>query len=92
MRVGECLKAWREKHDLTVRHFAPMIGISIATLSRIERGGQMDAETQLKLIAYLFGSGNQPSQEHADDRTGAQRPRTPHRMAWSDRDAGVNNE
>lgn len=54
MRVGQFIKAWREKRDLTVRDAAPLFGLSIATLSRIERGGQMDAETQLKLIAYLF--------------------------------------
>lgn len=52
--IGQCIRAWREKMDLTVRDFAPTIGLSIATLSRIERGGQMDAETQLKLIEFLF--------------------------------------
>lgn len=55
MRIGALLKAWREKHDITTREFAPTLGISIATLSRIERGGQMDAETQIKLIVFLFG-------------------------------------
>lgn len=56
--IGDLLRAWRQKCDLSVRDAAPLIGISIATLSRIERGGQMDAETQLKLIVFLFGSGN----------------------------------
>ena len=60
LRVGSILRAWREKHDLTVRHFAPMIGVSIATLSRLERGEQIDAATQLKLIMFLFSRKDQP--------------------------------
>lgn len=56
MRVGHFIRAWREKHDLTVRDAAPLFGVSIATLSRVERGGQIDAETQIKLIVYLFGN------------------------------------
>jgi transcriptional regulator with XRE-family HTH domain len=54
--IGPILRAWREKYDLSVRDAAPTLGVSIATLSRIERGGQMDAATQLKLIVYLFES------------------------------------
>lgn len=55
MRVGQCIRAWREKRDLSVRVVAPMVGVSVATLSRIERGEQVDAYTQLKLIVFLFG-------------------------------------
>lgn len=54
LAIGLMLRAWREKYDLTVRQAAPMLGISISTLSRIERGEQMDATTQLKLIVFLF--------------------------------------
>lgn len=57
MRIGAVLRAWREKYDLTVREAAPQVGVSIATLSRLERGEQIDAATQLKLIVFLFGSG-----------------------------------
>lgn len=56
MKIGAVIRAWREKHDQTVRQAAPLIGVSIATLSRIERGEQMDAATQLKFIVFLFGS------------------------------------
>lgn len=70
MRVGPMIRAWRAKHDLSVRDTAPRIGVSIATLSRIERGDQIDAETQLKLIVFLFrpddtllGTINPPSQK-----------------------------
>lgn len=58
-QIGELIRAWREKRDLTVRDAAPMFGVSIATLSRIERGGQMDAPTLLKLVGLLFGSAAQ---------------------------------
>ena len=53
--IGDVLSAWRYKFRLTVRTAAVILGVSPATVSRIERGKPMDAETQLKLIICLFG-------------------------------------
>ena len=52
---GDLLRAYRFHRSLTVRDLAPEIGISIATLSRLERGHQPDGDTMLKLLAWMFG-------------------------------------
>lgn len=51
---GEMLTLYRAARRLTVRDLAPQMGISIATLSRIERGQSMDADTMLKLWAWML--------------------------------------
>jgi transcriptional regulator with XRE-family HTH domain len=48
------LALYRAAHNWTVRDVAPRIGISIATLSRIERGHAMDADTMLRLWQWLI--------------------------------------
>jgi transcriptional regulator with XRE-family HTH domain len=53
--IGELIAAWRHRLDITVRAAAVILEVSPATVSRIERGKPMDAETQLKLILCLFG-------------------------------------
>lgn len=53
-RLGRLLRLYRTVHDLTVRELAPQIGISIATLSRIERGHAMDVPTWLKVQHWLL--------------------------------------
>ena len=52
--IGDLLSAWRYKLSLTVRTAAVILELSPATISRIERGKPMDAETQMKLIQCLF--------------------------------------
>lgn len=52
--IGRILLAYREKRKLGVRGMAAEIGISHSTLSRIERGFPMDADTMLKLIKWQF--------------------------------------
>ena len=54
MMIGEVIKSWRQKRDLGVREAGQRIGISHGTVSRIERGEQIDARTLLKLMAWLF--------------------------------------
>ena len=51
--LGKMLVLYRAATGQTVRDLAPQIGISIATLSRIERGHAMDAETLLKVWMWL---------------------------------------
>jgi transcriptional regulator with XRE-family HTH domain len=43
-----------ERHIRGVRELATEIGISIATLSRIERGHAMDAATLMKVLNWLL--------------------------------------
>jgi transcriptional regulator with XRE-family HTH domain len=56
--LGDMLRAYRFRHDLTVRDLAPDLGISIATLSRIERGHGLDATTLLRLISWMLEGSN----------------------------------
>jgi DNA-binding XRE family transcriptional regulator len=54
--LGEMLALYRAARRWTVRDLAPKVGISPATLSRIERGHAMDAATLLRLWSWLLES------------------------------------
>lgn len=51
--LGEMLRLYRFVHKLTVRDFAKVLGISAATISRMERGGECDVETFLKVLIWM---------------------------------------
>jgi transcriptional regulator with XRE-family HTH domain len=53
--IGNLLSLYRYKNDLTVRQMADQLGVSAATVSRIESGKDIDAKTLIKLINWLFG-------------------------------------
>lgn len=54
-RIGQLLVLYRASHQMGIgiRELAKEVGISPATLSRVERGQGMDADTMLKLWAWL---------------------------------------
>ena len=52
-RLGILLRLYRAHRDQNVRDTAAEIGISAATLSRVERGHECDVDTLLKLLAWL---------------------------------------
>lgn len=54
MKIGEVLRRWRRASDLGIREAAKELGISHGTLSRIERGENMDGETLAKLLRWLL--------------------------------------
>jgi len=54
MRLGIMIKAWRNQNKIGVRACSNMIGISAATLSRIERGKEYDSGTMRKLLLWIF--------------------------------------
>lgn len=63
MRLGEVLKAFRESRPMhpsgivkgaSLQSIADEIGISKATLSRIERGKMCDAETLHKIHTWMM--------------------------------------
>lgn len=55
-RIGRLLVLYRATHSCGVRELGRQIGVSAATLSRIERGHAMDADTLLKIWAWLNGT------------------------------------
>ena len=66
MRIGEVLKAYRLRADMSTREMALQIGTSAPTLSRIERGYMCDAETLMRIFNYLTcpATGAQPKEKH----------------------------
>lgn len=48
------MRSWRQKRDIGARELGQELGLSHGTVSRIERGEQIDGTTMMKLIAWLF--------------------------------------
>lgn len=53
MILGEVIKRWREAEGLGVREFAVTIGVTHNTISRMERGENIDGETLAKVLTWL---------------------------------------
>lgn len=66
MKIGTLIETYRRVNRVTLREMAPQIGISVATLQRIENGNgqgkgngvQVDLATALKIMEWLFSSGD----------------------------------
>lgn len=54
MRIGQLLNCYRRLRDIGIRKLAKEIGIGHATLSRIERGENFDAETMTKVMLWML--------------------------------------
>ena len=48
------LRQYRWASRLTVRQMGKLIGVSGATISRIENGGDLDGETVRKILLWLM--------------------------------------
>lgn len=55
MRLARLLKSWRAVADLSIRDAAKEIGVSTPTLSRIERGEEMNGQTLAKILTWMMG-------------------------------------
>ncbi len=55
-RLGEMLRLYRAVKGASLRDIAPAIGIGHATLMRIETGQAIDADTLLKVWAWMLAS------------------------------------
>jgi DNA-binding XRE family transcriptional regulator len=54
MNLSPVLRKWRAMTERGVRSVAQEIGISPATLSRIERGEDCDGKTLAKILTWLL--------------------------------------
>lgn len=54
MKLGEVIRRWRRNSDIGLREAAREIGVSHGTLSRIERGEEMNAQTLAKILMWLL--------------------------------------
>lgn len=60
MRLGEMLKCYRLWHDRTVRELGEEIGVSAATISRIETGEMPSAVSLLLILNWMMGAKISP--------------------------------
>ncbi|HDZ62547.1 MAG TPA: XRE family transcriptional regulator [Nitrospirae bacterium] len=54
MKIGRLIKRWRMFEEQRIRETAKEIGISAATLSRIENGENVDGKTIMRLLTWLM--------------------------------------
>lgn len=54
MKLGEIISRWRKMCDVTIREAAKDIGISPATLSRIENGKPSDGKSLALILTWLM--------------------------------------
>ena len=57
MRLGKVLADYRFANRMGVRGLAKEIGLSQATLNRIENGGGCDGTSLIKIWQWLHGDG-----------------------------------
>ncbi len=53
-RLGDLLRKWRIHEERGIRDIAEEIGISAATLSRVENGEMMDGLTLKRILCWLL--------------------------------------
>ena len=54
MRLGRIIRRYRAFEEISLRDLAKQTGVSLPTLSRIERGKMPDAPTLVRLLLWLF--------------------------------------
>jgi transcriptional regulator with XRE-family HTH domain len=59
MRLGKIIADYRYMNRLGIREVAKQIGMSPATLCRIENGKPCDSDNMAKLMLWLFASKEQ---------------------------------
>jgi transcriptional regulator with XRE-family HTH domain len=53
MRLASVLKAWRHRHEMSVREAAGRLGLPSSTYAGIERGRAMSGETLAHIVRWL---------------------------------------
>lgn len=60
MKLGEVLRKWRLISERDLRSVGSEIGISAATLMRLEQGRDPDGKTLAKVLAWLTKEEKRP--------------------------------
>lgn len=55
MNIGMVIAGFRWAHRINIRDLAKELGVSSATLSRIECGKSCDGDTLAKIISWMLG-------------------------------------
>jgi len=56
MRIGALIKAWREANRYGTREASRIIGVSAATLNRVENGRATSGASMARIMIWAFGS------------------------------------
>ncbi len=54
IKIGLMFKIYRRHYFIPIRELAKDLGVSPATLSRFENGGNIDGKTLSKILKYLL--------------------------------------
>jgi transcriptional regulator with XRE-family HTH domain len=54
MRLASLLKAWRHRHEMSVREAAERLGIPSSTYAGIENGRAMSGETLAHIVRWML--------------------------------------
>lgn len=54
--IGDVIRDWRTMNRMGQRDAAKAIGVSTATMCRIEQGKSVDQVNMMKLLNWLFGT------------------------------------
>ena len=52
--LSKMLSAYRQKHDITQRGLAKILGVAPSTMNRIEKGEDFDLNTFAKLLTWMI--------------------------------------
>ena len=63
MKIGKVLRAWRLHKEYDLRRVGRQIGISAATLMRLEQGHLVGGVTLVKVLRWLLDVSEQPRKE-----------------------------
>lgn len=75
MRLGNVLRKWRRGEDLNIRDVASQIGMAPATLSRVERGEDMQGEVLAKILRWLLEAQGRKKQPRESRQSGTAQAR-----------------
>lgn len=54
MKIGKLLVMYRAMQSLGTRGLAEEIGVSAATINRLEKGKEIEGKTMIKIVTWLF--------------------------------------
>lgn len=54
--IGKVLHSYRVMNEISLRDLGKQLGISAATLMRLEKGNNIDAQSMFKVMQWLFGN------------------------------------
>ena len=69
-QLGEVINCWRTVRRMGIREAAKVIGVSHATLSRIENGKSADGKTVVRLLDWLLHDAPRPSRSTREGENG----------------------